>query len=303
MKALLLLAFGGPRSLDEVEFLLTRLFGNRQPSLEQVERVKGRYQMIGGCSPLPEITAGQAEALERELNTRGHPFKAYVGMRYCHPLIEDTMKEIVRDGIKGIVALPMAPFQSRASTGTYIEEVNRVNGRLGEVLSISFVERWHDHPLFIEAIRQKIEEGLIAFEPARRRGVHLLFTAHSLPKSILENDPYVKEIEITVRRVLERIEPLPWRMAFQSKGGGPGEWIGPDVESVLEELASQNVREVLVVPVGFVSDHVEILYDIDIAYRKKAESLEITLKRSPSLNTSPTFIKALAIAVEKHMKT
>ena len=301
MKALLLLAFGGPRSLDEVEFLLTRLFKGRKPSPDQLERVKERYRLIGGCSPLPEITSDQAEALEKELNARKHAFKSYVGMRYCHPLIEETLKQIVRDGVNEIVALPMTPFQSRASTGAYIAEVNQVNEKLGGVVSISFVKQWHCHPLFIEALREKIEEGVMAFEPGARKGIHLLFTAHSLPKSILESDPYVREIDESIRNVLEKMEPHPWHIAYQSKGGGPEEWIGPDVETVLENLASQEVKAVLLVPIGFVSDHIEILYDIDIVFQKKAEVLGLVLKRTRSLNTSERFINALATVVEEQL--
>jgi len=298
MKALLLLAFGGPRSLDEVEFLLTRLFKGRKPSPDQLERVKERYRLIGGCSPLPEITSDQAKALEKALNAGGDAFRSYVGMRYCHPLIEETLKQIARDGFKEVVALPMAPFQSRASTGAYIEEVNQANDRLGGSLSISFVKQWHCHPLFIEALREKIEEGLKEFEPGVRKRVHLLFTAHSLPKSVVENDPYVKEIEESVQAVLERIGHHSWHVAFQSKGGGPEEWIGPDVEKVLEDLASQEVKAVLLVPIGFVSDHIEILYDIDIVLQKKAKALGIVLKRTRSLNTSERFINALATIVK-----
>ena len=301
MKALLLLAFGGPRSLDEVELLLTRLFKGRKPSPDQLERVKERYRLIGGCSPLSEITSDQAVALEKELNARGHAFRSYVGMRYCHPLIEETLKQIVRDGFKEIVALPMAPFQSRASTGAYVEEVNQVNQRLGGMISISFVKQWHCHPLFIEALREKIEEGLKEFEPRVWKRVHLLFTAHSLPRSVVEKDPYVKEIEESVRAVLERIGPHAWHFAYQSKGSGPEEWIGPDVEKVLEDLASQGVKEVLLIPVGFLSDHIEILYDIDIVFQKKAEALGIVLKRTRSLNTSERFINALATVVEEQL--
>jgi ferrochelatase len=301
MKALLLLAFGGPRSLDEVEFLLTRLFKGRKPSPEQLERAKERYRMIGGCSPLPEITSDQAKALERELRARGHAFQSYVGMRYCHPLIEETLKHIVQDGVKEIVALPMTPFQSRASTGAYIAEVNQVNEKLGGVVSISFVKQWHCHPLFIEALREKVEEGIMAFEPGARKGIHLLFTAHSLPKSMLESDPYVREIDESIRNVLEKIEPHPWHIAYQSKGGGPEEWIGPDVETILEDLASQGVKEVLLIPIGFLSDHIEILYDIDIVFHKKAEVLGLVLKRTRSLNTSERFINALASAVEEQL--
>ena len=301
MKALLLLAFGGPRSLDEVEFLLTRLFQGRKPSADQVERVKERYRLIGGFSPLLNITQEQARGLEEELKKRGYSFKSYVGMRYGHPLIEETLKEILRDGITEIVALPMAPFQSRASTGAYMEEVNRVRKNLDKEVSLSFAIGWHLHPLFIGAVRERIEEGLKEFDEEERKKVHLLFTAHSLPKSIIEKDPYAKEIGASIQGVLEKLEPFPWHLAYQSKGGGPEEWVGPDVESVLGELSKEKIREVLIVPIGFVSDHIEILYDIDILYQDKAKLLGMRLKRTPSLNFSKRFIEALATIVEEHI--
>jgi len=301
MRALLLLAFGGPRNLEEVELLLTRLFGGRKPPPEQLERVKDRYRLIGGCSPLPEITSDQAGALEKELHARGYAFKSYVGMRHCHPLIEETLEQIVRDGFKEIVAVPMAPFRSRASTGAYIEELNRAKREVGAEIRVFFVEGWYRNPLFLEALREKIRDGLNQFAPEKKNQVHLIFTAHSLPKTLIENDPYTKEIEESVTEVLKGLVPLAWRIAFQSKGGGPGEWIGPEVEKVLEDLASQKVEHVLVVPIGFVSDHIEILYDIDIVYRKKAESLGMNLKRTSSLNASESFIKALSTIVEEHL--
>jgi ferrochelatase len=301
MKTLLLLAFGGPRSLDEVEPFLTRLFRGRKPSPEQLERVKERYRLIGGGSPLPEITFKQAENLETNLNSKGYQIKSYVGMRYGHPLIEETLKEILEDGIHEVIALPMAPFRSRASTGAYIEEVNRIRRNMGEKIEISFVEGWHLHPLFIESVREKIEEGLTQFTPEERKRVHLIFSAHSLPNSLVVNDPYVNDMEESVREVLKRIEPLSWHIAFQSRGMGSEEWLGPDVESVLEELSKKKIREVLIVPIGFVSDHIEILYDIDILYRDKAKLLEMQLKRTPSLNFFKGFIEALSQIVEGHI--
>jgi len=302
VRALLLLAFGGPRSLDDVEPFLTRLFRGRKPSPEQLGRIKERYRLIGGCSPLPEITFKQAIALENSLNAKGCPFKTYVGMRYGHPLIEETLKKIIEDGIREIVALPMTPFRSRASTGAYVEEVNQLRESVAEKTEISFVEGWHLHPLFIEAIRGKIEEGLMQFVPEERKKVHLIFSAHSLPKSLVEDDPYVKDMEESVKEVLKKVEPLPWHIAFQSKGMGPGEWLGPDVESVLEELSKRKIREVLIDPIGFVSDHIEILYDVDILYRDKAKLLGMELKRTPSLNFSKRFIEALTAIVEEHIK-
>jgi ferrochelatase len=302
MKALLLLAFGGPRSLEEVELFLTRLFRDRRPSPEQVGRIKERYRLIGGSSPLPEITRAQARSLEEKLNQKGYSFKSYVGMRYGHPLIEETLGEILRDGFRGVVAIPMAPFRSGASTGAYVEEVDRVLQTMDKGLEVSFVEGWSSAPLFIDAVKERIEEGLVEFPPEAGKAVHLVFTAHSLPKTVVEGTPYVKDMEESVRRVLERVGPLPWHVAFQSKGGGPGEWIGPDVESILTDLSGKEIRGVLIVPIGFVSDHIEILYDIDIAFRKKAESLGIVLKRTRSLNTSERFIEALAGAVESHLR-
>jgi len=302
MKALLLLAFGGPRSLNEVEPFLTRLFRGRKPSLEQLERVTERYRLIGGGSPLPETTSRQAKALEGSLNSKGYQFKSYVGMRYGHPLIEETLKEILEDGIHEVIALPMAPFRSRASTGAYIEEVNQIRKNIGEKIEISFVEGWHLHPLFIESVREKIEEGLMQFTPEERKRVYLIFSAHSLPSSLVVNDPYVNDMEESVKEVLKRIGPLPWRIAFQSRGMGPEEWLGPDVESILTELSRQKVRAILLIPIGFVADHIEVLYDIDIFYREKAESMGMVLKRTPSLNFSERFIEALSQIVEEHMK-
>jgi len=258
--------------------------------------------MIGGSSPLPEITQRQGKALEEKLNAKGYEFKSYVGMRYSHPLIEETMMEILRDGIGEVIAIPMAPFQSRASTGAYIDEVNRVNRELGGVFEISLVKGWHLNPLFLDAVREKVEEGLMEFSLEKRKDVHLIFTAHSLPKSIIENDPYANEMEKSIRGVLEGMEPHPWHIAFQSRGMGSEEWLGPDVEFILEEMSREEVRNVLVVPIGFVSDHIEILYDIDILFQKKAASLGIALKRTQSLNNSEKFIRALSAAVEGHVK-
>ncbi len=300
MKALLLLAFGGPRSLEEVEFLLGCLFG-RKPSPEALERVKERYRLIGGSSPLPAITEQQAKALKERLIRSGHSFKSYVGMRYSQPLIEETLKEIVQDGIEEVVAIPMAPFRSRFSTGAYREKLDHAHSLSGEKLKIAFIEGWHLHPLFIQSVAERVEEGLSQFSPERRRKVHLIFTAHSLPESVIGHDPYVDDMKESISEVLKKIGPYPWHTAFQSKGGGIERWIGPEVESVLSEINKIGVREGLIVPIGFVSDHIEILYDIDILYQEKAKSLGMVLKRTPSLNCSEGFIEALATIVEERL--
>jgi ferrochelatase len=169
-------------------------------------------------------------------------------------------------------------------------------------MTVSFIEGWHLHPLFLKAVQEEVREGLEKFSPEERRRVHLIFTAHSLPRSLVENEPYIKDMEESVREVLKKTEPLPWRLAFQSRGMGTEEWLGPDVESVLEELSQKKIQQILIVPIGFVSDHIEILYDIDILYQNRARLLGMQLKRTPSLNFSKGFIEALAAIVEEHLK-
>lgn len=302
MKALLLLAFGGPRSLDEVESFLTLLSKGKNPSPEQLERVKERYRLIGGSSPLPEITLRQAMALEKRLNSRGYSFKSYVGMRYGNPFIEKALKEMIQNGHREAIAIPMTPFRSRYSTGAYREELNRANETLGQALKIHLIEGWHSHPLFLRAVVERIEEGLKQFSQEEKKKLHLIFTAHSLPESVIANDPYVEDMKETVGEVLKKIGPFHWHMAFQSQGGGLERWIGPEVDSVLIGLRRIHVKSILMVPIGFVSDHIEVLYDIDILYREKAQSLGLVLKRTPSLNDSERFIEALAALVEVHLR-
>ena len=301
MKAILLLAFGGPRSLDEVESFLTHLFKGRNPSPEQLERVKERYRLIGGSSPLPEITHRQAMALEKKLKFKGYPLKSYVGMRYGNPFIEETLNEIIQNGHQEVFALPMTPFRSRFTTDAYREELNRANETLGNPLKIHFIEGWHCHPLFLQAVGERIEEGLAPFSWEEKKKVHLIFTAHSLPESIIKNDPYVEDLKEAVNGVLKKIGSFQWHMAFQSQGGGPERWIGPDVETVLIELKKVQVKSILMIPIGFVSDHIEVLYDLDLFYREKAQSMGMVIRRTPSLNDSERFIEALASIVEEHV--
>jgi len=303
MKAIILMAFGSPSSLDEVESFLSRLMKGRKPSAEQVERVKNRYRLIGGSSPLLDITINQANCLEKRLAENGYFLKSFVGMLYSSPLIEENLKKMIQEGVKEIIAIPMTPFRSRFSTQAYRNEIERVIKVLKADVSISFLEGWHKHPLFIDAVKEKIEEELMKFSERERRDVFLLFTAHSLPKSAIEDDPYLFDLEETIHEVLKKLNSYQWGLAFQSRGSGEEKWLEPEVESVLEALSKRKIHRILIIPIGFVSDHVEILYDIDIFYKKKAESLGMELKRSPSLNSSSKFIEALSsIIIEEYLK-
>lgn len=302
MGALLLLAFGGPRSLDEVEPFLIKLFRGRMPSSQDVECILERYRKIGGSSPLYEITQRQAVQLEKRLKDKGYFFKSYIGMRYGKPFISEILKEIIRNGEEEVFAIPMTPFRSKLTTGAYKEKLSRENRLLEKPLKIHFIEGWCCNPLFLKAWSERIKGEIDSFPLEGRKRLHLIFTAHSLPESVIQNDPYVGDFRECVKRIMETLDPLYWHLAFQSKGKGDEKWIAPQVVSVLTELGKIFVKEVLIVPVGFVSDHIEILYDIDIIYREKAESLGITLRRVPSLNDAEDFIEALAYIVENHIK-
>ncbi len=168
-------------------------------------------------------------------------------------------------------------------------------------LDVIQVTGWHDHRSFLEALEEKVREGLDRFAPEVRDTVQVIFSAHSLPRETIANDPYVEEIRETIEGLVKRTGPLTWYLAFQSRGGGPGDWLGPDVGDVLEDLARNGCRRVLVVPVGFVSDHLETLYDLDIMHKARAQQLGMEYERSPSLNASPKFIRALAQVLVEHL--
>lgn len=295
----LVMAFGGPGSLAEIEPFMMKLTG-RVPSQELLERVTRRYEMIGGASPLPEITRQQTEALESELGS--DEFTCYVGMRYSSPGIGEAVEAMTVHGIEKAVALSMSPHSSRVSTAAYVEEVRRATAKTKDAPEFLFVDTWHKESLFLEAVADKVRAGLAAFGPDAGE-TEIIFSAHSLPRAYVdEGDPYIEQLGETVAGVVERLGQVSWRIAYQSRGGGPGEWLGPEVGDVLAELATGGKRRVLVVPIGFTADHIETLYDIDIAMRDKAESLGLMFERTESLNVSPKFIEALAGVVRERLR-
>ncbi len=297
MTAVLLLAFGGPESLDVVEPFLRNVLVGRTITPELVERVKKRYSLIGGKSPLPEITRSQARSLEERLDSS---YKVYVGMRYWHPFIKETVKQIKDDGIKRIIALPMAAQNSKASTGGYIDALNKaLEEHAG--LDVKVIGAWNRNRFYIEAVADTVKGALDEFPGERRKNVEVIFSAHSLPKRTVEGDPYEAQLRESIEDVLQVVGPLNWHLAYQSKGQAPVEWLGPEVETVMEGLAGEGKKDVLIVPIGFVCDHVETLYDIDIVFRKKADELGMNFKRARSLNVSPTFIEAMADIVKRNL--
>ena len=348
----ILLNLGGPDSLDAVRPFLYNLFSDRQiiklgPQFMQkplawliattrAKKTKRFYSLIGGKSPILDITLAQAKALEDQLNRQsaisnqqsnlptpplekggkgglpnnGHPkFKVYVGMRYWHPLIEEVIPEIYNSGIKRVIAFSLYPHYSVATAGSSLSKFKEVVADYPiEYLSIA---SWFAHPFYIEALVDVIKKGIESFTPSQilphekgREGlgdVHILFSAHSLPQKIIDGgDPYVTQIMATIEEITKRIQ-IKWHLSYQSRSG-PVKWLEPSTDEEIKSLAKEGINNILVVPISFVSDHIETLYEIDILYENLAEGLGVKLKRVDSLNTHPVFMGALKDLVQEIAK-
>ena len=282
-RAVLLLAHGTPESLDQMPEYLARVRGGRPPSPELVEEMRGNYGAIGGRSPLTDITRAQALALSTELG--GMP--VYVGMRNWRPYIADALAEAVAAGVRELVGLPMAPQYSSLSVAKYVEAVESA---CPPDLAVRFVGPWHDHPGLLEAFAEKVRE-------ARSRDAwdRILFTAHSLPlRVIAQGDPYAEQVAATARGVAARAGVGEFGLAYQSAGRTPEPWLGPSLDEAIGTAADDGARRILVAPIGFVCDHTEILFDVDVQAARVAQRAGVEIGRTASLNTSPTFVRALA---------
>jgi ferrochelatase len=281
-QGLLLLAHGAPERLEDVESYLSLVRGGRPGSAKVLEEVRRRYQAIGGSSPLLAWTRAQAEALEGAMGT-----PVFFGMRNWHPFIRETMDRVRAAGVERIAAIALAPQYSELSVGLYIRRTEEAARAAGVTAEIVWARSYHDEPLLIESFAERL--GRI------RNGQRVLFTAHSLPEKALANgDPYDRECRGTAAAVAARAGVAEYDFAYQSQGFTDDRWLGPTVESCLDRYEAEGVREIVLDPIGFVCDHVEILYDIDILFRQYAAERGISLLRPESLNGSAKFTAALA---------
>jgi ferrochelatase len=286
--AVLLLAHGTADTLDDIPEFLRNVTGGRPVPQAVIDEVRHRYSLIGH-SPMNEITARQGELLARELN-----LPVYVGMRNWNPLIPDTVGRMAADGITHAIAICLAPQNSRTSVGLYRKAVE---GEAGPPFSLDFVESWHDHPQLIAAFAEKLIAGRAIAGREFNQNLPVVFTAHSVPeRTIADGDPYERETRETAAMVAKRagLSPDAWYFAFQSQGMSGGTWLGPTVENTLLSLKEKGHAAVFLQPIGFLCDHVEVLYDIDIGFQQFAKQHGMQLRRAESLNESPTLIAALA---------
>jgi ferrochelatase len=299
MIGMLVMAYGGPNNLEEVEPYLLDVRGYRPTSPEIIHEVRERYREIGGRSPILEQTQAQAHALENALNTNGSTFKAFVGMRHWHPYIKDVLAEMQERGIERAVGIVMAPHYSRMSIGAYYQRLEEANSPI----EFARIENWHLEPGYIQALASRVYDALERFPDEVRREVPVIFTAHSLPEKILEwNDPYPLQLRETVSAVMEQRGSQPYEFAYQSAAISTIPWLGPDAGEVIKRLVSEGRKHILLCPIGFVCEHVEILYDIDIVYRNLANSLGVHLERIEMLNTAPPMIEGLAQVIHSKAK-
>jgi len=302
----LLMTYGSPETLDDVQGYMTNVYGGREPDAELVTEFKRRYDLIGG-SPLVRITKEQAAALQDELRRRhpnGPTFHVEVGMRFFPPFVPDGLRALAARGVDRAVGVIMSPQYSPILMSGYLKAVDEGLKSLDRPLPMTVAGSWNEQPRFLEAIAARVREALDNAPAEARDKSQVLLSAHSMPLRVVEKEPdYIDQLKDTAARVAE-LAGLPtdrWGFCYQSAGHTPEEWLKPDFADVMPELAAQGKRHVLIAPVQFLADHLEILYDIEVGAREQAEEHGIAFMRTASLNTSPLFIGALADVVEEQL--
>ena len=299
---ILFMAYGGPESLDDMPGYLSDIRAGRVTSSAVLDEITNNYRLIGGKSPLPEFTRAQVEATMRQLEATGRPLKAYIGMRHWSPWIEDAVRDMLEDGVKEAVAIVLAPHYSSLSVAKYQKKIKAALQMYHGHIDFAFIDDYHTEPGYITALADRVREGIQSFPEGERDDVHVILSAHSLPVRIeKEGDPYSKQLLESARLIAAQagLNAEQWSWSYQSAGRSPEPWLGPQLDEHLHDLAAKGIKKVVSVPVGFVSDHVEILFDIDIAAQEVARELGMTLVRPPALNTDPLFIGTLASVIER----
>jgi ferrochelatase len=291
---LMIMAYGGPDSLEDVRPYLMDVRNYRPTSDHVVDEITDRYRQIGGRSPILELTRAEAEGIERALNAAAEPgerWKVWVGMRHWHPFIKDTLAEMEAAGVTEAIGLVMAPHYSKMSIGAYFKRA----AEAGSSISLHEISSWNLLPGYLDALTDRITDALTRFPEDERAGVPVIFTAHSLPERIrIWDDPYERELQETVEALRLRFPNQPTEWAYQSAAMTPDPWLGPDASEVIQRLHDAGQRNVLICPIGFVCEHVEILFDIDVEFQSRAQELGMRLERIEMLNDHPAMLNGLA---------
>ena len=291
---LMIMAYGGPDKLEDVRPYLMDVRNYRPTSDEVVDEITERYELIGGRSPILELTQVEAAGIEQALNDLagdGERWKVWVAMRHWHPFIKVVLAEMEQAGVERAVGFVMAPHYSRMSIGAYFKRIEEAESSI----EIAPVNSWNLNPGYLDALHDRLADALEKFPEDERKDVPIIFTAHSLPERILEyNDPYPDELRATVDALVERLPGQEWHWAYQSAAMTPDPWLGPDAGEVIEQLHKEGKKNVLICPIGFICEHVEILFDIDVEFQQQAKGLGMHLERIEMLNDHPSMLAGLA---------
>lgn len=297
--AVLLLAYGGPNSLADIPAYLLDIRGGRETPQALIDEISRRYAQIGGSSPLLAITRSLAARLSA---TVGLP--VYTGMRHWTPWIKDAVAQMAVDGVQRAVVICLAPHYSSMSIGAYRRRLDEALAQVGQCIAVDFVESWHTQPEYLDAVAANVQTTLQRWPEHQRDGVLVVFTAHSLPASILaRGDPYDSQLRETAQLLAGRLA-LPaerWTFSYQSAAQTGVPWLGPQIEALVPQLAEQGRRHLLIAPIGFIADHVEVLYDIDIGVQAIARQHDVRVERPPMLNDTPPLVAALSAIVRQRV--
>lgn len=294
--SVLLIAFGGPTAPHEVRPFLEIVTRGRRTPPERLEEVAHHYELMpGGCSPINELTRAQATALENLLRAEDAALPVFVGQRNWHPFLHETLAEMAARGRRHALGIILSPLRTEASWERYMRDVAAAREKTPGAPEIVFAPAWGLHPMFVSAVADRAAAALLEVPEDDRHWTPMIFTAHSVPVAMAEPSPYVSDFEEAAHAVVEAIEHPRFTLAYQSRSGSPGEpWLEPDINEVMRSMAADGEKHAVIVPLGFVSDHVEILYDLDVEARGIAEQHGMTLHRARAVNDHPEFIAMLA---------
>jgi ferrochelatase len=300
----LIMAYGGPNSLAEIPGYLADIRHGRPTTPAVLQEIRHNYSQIGGKSPLLAISQRQVDAVATQLDAS--LFKCYLGMRHWSPWIEEIVGQMIEDGVTHAISLVLTPQYSQLSVAKYHDKIADGLAMYRGHIEFEHINSYHDAPKYIQALANRVHEGISRWPAAERDLVHVVFSAHSLPTRILKmGDPYDSQLRQTARLVAERAG-LPderWSWSYQSAGRSAEPWLGPQLQEYLPELAAKGIKNVVSIPVGFVSDHVEILYDIDIQAQAVAKEWGVRLERPPALNDDPLYIETLVDLIHERAST
>ena len=302
--AILLIAFGGPSAPEEIRLFLARVTEGMRIPPERLEEVAHHYEAIGGKSPLNEITFRQAAALRGASAAANVKIPVYVGFRNAAPFLLDALRQMGADGVRHALGFILSSHRTEASWERYQKNIADARAEVGDQApQVNYCPGWHDHPLFIQSWAERIQAALAQLPVERRQSTPIIFTAHSVPTAMAAKSPYESQLQETTQLIADRLRLAKWSLAYQSRSGRPTDlWLEPDIGNAIRKLASEKHTAVVVAPVGFVCDHVEVLYDLDIEAKKIAQDHSMAFYRVSCPNDDATFVRMMADVVGQKLK-